>query len=207
MPYESHKYKGADYLLRAASAASICMALTTLLTYPLDLIHTRMTCDMSKTQSQRLYTTTFDCFNRTNIDEGRKSLYKGFEVALIQAALRGVFTLPVYDFSLKYLNSGDSQTLTGQFASKLGPSLISSLLLSLVLYPFDTMKRCLQLNGGRGQSMLYRGFVDGFKKFYSAQGLRAFYRGAGVFFGKELLQGLVIFSIYESLNPKAFGIE
>ena len=55
--------------------------------------------------------------------------------------------------------------------------------------------------------MLYRGFVDGFKKFYKAQGLRAFYRGVGVFFGKELLQGLVIFSIYESLNPKAFGIE
>ena len=48
MPYDTKKYKGFDYFWRTATAASICMGITTLLTYPLDLIHTRIACDITK---------------------------------------------------------------------------------------------------------------------------------------------------------------
>lgn len=102
MPYEPRKYKGFDYFWRTAAAASMSMALTTVVTYPLDVIHTRITCDLSKNQSQRLYTTTFDCFNRTNLDEGRRGLFKGVELALLSGILRTTLTLPIYDLVSRF---------------------------------------------------------------------------------------------------------
>jgi hypothetical protein len=48
MPYEPKKYRGFDYFWRAAGSFSFCMAATTLLTYPLDTIHTRIASDMTK---------------------------------------------------------------------------------------------------------------------------------------------------------------
>ena len=48
MPYDIKKYKGFDYLWRVSISSLLCMSLTALLAYPLDLIHTRITMDMSK---------------------------------------------------------------------------------------------------------------------------------------------------------------
>jgi len=97
MPYDSRKYKGGDFFWRAAMAAGFCNGLTLLLTYPFDLVHTRISTDMSKKGQKRLFKTSFDCFNRTHIDEGRKGLYKGFEFAVVSSLLRGALTLPVYE--------------------------------------------------------------------------------------------------------------
>ena len=77
MPYSPSKYNGLDYYWRTATSATICMAMAFMFTYPLDLIHTRMTSDMTKRGEPRLFTTTFDCFNRTHLDEKFKGAYKG----------------------------------------------------------------------------------------------------------------------------------
>lgn len=99
MPYDPRKYSGLDLYLKTASAATVCTAATLFLTYPLDLIHTRMVTDMTKKGQPRLFTTSFDCFNRTNLDEGRYGLYKGWQVALINSACRGALTLPLYELT------------------------------------------------------------------------------------------------------------
>ena len=78
MPYSEQRYKGFDYFWRAGSAATLCTLFTTLISYPLDLIHTRVTTDLTKKNQPRLFKTTFDCFNRTHLDEGRSGLYKGY---------------------------------------------------------------------------------------------------------------------------------
>ena len=78
MPYDTHKYKGFDYFWRTAGAFSFITALTTLVTYPFDLVHTRIATDITHKGQPRLFTTTFDAFNRTHLDEGRSGLYKGF---------------------------------------------------------------------------------------------------------------------------------
>lgn len=78
MPYDTHKYKGFDYFWRAAGSFAFITAMTTLITYPFDLVHTRIAADITHKGQPRLFTTTFDCFNRTHLDEGRAGLYKGF---------------------------------------------------------------------------------------------------------------------------------
>jgi hypothetical protein len=97
MPYDTHKYKGFDYFWRAAGAFSVCTALTTAIIYPFDTVHTRITSDMTQKGQQRLFTTTFDCMNRTHLDEGRAGLFKGFQLAIVSSILRASFTLPLYD--------------------------------------------------------------------------------------------------------------
>ena len=82
------------------------MGLTACVTYPLDLINTRLSSDMSKSGSTRLYKTTFDCFNQTNINEGtRFGLFKGVELAVAGSALRAMLTLPIYDLFRSKSNS------------------------------------------------------------------------------------------------------
>jgi hypothetical protein len=78
MPYDAHKYKGFDYFWRSACSFSIITGLSTLLIYPFDLVHTRISCDLTSKGQPRLFTTSFDCFNRTHLDEGRAGLYKGY---------------------------------------------------------------------------------------------------------------------------------
>lgn len=83
MPYDNSKYQGFDYFWRAACSSVMCSGFMLFLSYPLDLIHTRTCTDMSRKNTPRLYTTTFDCFNRTNLDEARWGLYKGADVAIV----------------------------------------------------------------------------------------------------------------------------
>jgi len=158
MPYDSSKYSGIDFYWRVFASSSMILGLTAALTYPFDLIHTRLASDMSKKGQQRLYTTVFDCFNRTNIDEGfRKGLYKGIEIQVAASVIRSLLTLPTYD-AFKNISMGDN--FAGNFYSKIGVSLFSSLVMSLIVYPLDTAKRCLQLNGARGHFNQYTGTMD-----------------------------------------------
>lgn len=123
------------------------MLLTTFLTYPFDLFHTRMATDLTKKGKARLFSTTFECFNRTHLDEGRRGLYKGVEASILSSMLRGAMVLPLFDYLFK--QSGEKNSLSA-IINIFGASALSSLILSLVLYPLDTAKRCLQLQGSRG---------------------------------------------------------
>ena len=73
------------------------MSVTTALTYPLDLLHTRLSADNTPMTRQRVLNSTFQCFNRTNLDEGRLGLYKGVEFALMGGLIRAMLQLPIYD--------------------------------------------------------------------------------------------------------------
>jgi len=48
MPYSPNRYSGFDYFWRLSFSASMSMGITALLTYPFDLIHTRVTSDLTK---------------------------------------------------------------------------------------------------------------------------------------------------------------
>ena len=80
MPLDASRYPpGPEYYGRVIAQSAMLISITTTLTYPLDLINTRMATDMTPKGQRRLYVTVFDCFNTTNIDEGFKTgLYKGW---------------------------------------------------------------------------------------------------------------------------------
>lgn len=97
MPLDRSNYSGINYYWRLFASAAMTCGITALFVYPLDLIHTRISADMTKKGQQRLFTTVFDCFNRTHIDEGRKGLYKGVEIMAVSSAARCLMTLPMLE--------------------------------------------------------------------------------------------------------------
>lgn len=145
MPYDPSKYSSFSYFWRAACSAVCCMGLATVFTYPLDTIHTRVSADMSKKNQPRLFKTTFDCFNRTHIDEGRLGLFKGAQAAMTSGVLKAALTLPVYDLlrQSNWFSDAQKDSIFGTFWQRLGPAALSATMISLILYPFDTVKRCL----------------------------------------------------------------
>ena len=141
MPYDVSKYEGMDYMWRVLCSSALCAGMTFGLTYPLDVIHTRTCGDMSKKGATRLYKTTFDCFNRTNIDEGKLGLYKGMEYALISVIVRSIFTLPIYSLFKDTNKLPEGASWSQKFYKQVGAACVSSTLLSLIAYPIDTAKR------------------------------------------------------------------
>jgi solute carrier family 25 (adenine nucleotide translocator) protein 4/5/6/31 len=97
MPYDKSRYSGFDYYWRFFASAAMTIGVTAAITYPLDLINTRISSDITKKGETRLFTTCFDCFNRTSIDESNRALYKGVEVAVLGSAIRCMATLPLLD--------------------------------------------------------------------------------------------------------------
>jgi hypothetical protein len=97
MPYDSHKYSGMQYFFRAACSSICCMSLSFFFSYPFDIIHTRASADMSLNGKQRIYSSTFECFNKTHIDEGSYALFKGSTFAISSSLMKACLTLPLYD--------------------------------------------------------------------------------------------------------------
>ena len=90
---------------------------------------------------------------------------------------------------------------------KVGVSLLSSVVLSLILYPFDTAKRCMQLNGVRGHSRMYQGSFDVFGKLVAAAGPRALYRGCHLYVLREFLTAFAQLTIYDGLSLGSITIQ
>jgi len=200
MPYDHSKYTGFDYFWRASASSVICGGFTLLFSYPLDLIHTRTATDMARKNTTRLYTTTFDCFNRTNLDEGRWGLYKGAEVAVTAAVIRSILQLPIYSTVKKVMPKDDSYL--GRFSQRLGSSMVAGTLMTLIVYPLDTMKKTAQVNGGRGFLNNYSKLPELAVRLPQNLGLRGMYRGWHLFLLTSVISSYTQFTVYDWLAAK-----
>lgn len=61
----------------------------------------------------------------------------------MSAAIRGCLTLPIYDSVKRTYSSDQGSGIVAKFNQRMGAAFISSVLISLLLYPLDTIKRCL----------------------------------------------------------------
>lgn len=203
MPYSPSKYSGLDFFFRTQIAALCCMSVSTFFTYPMDLVHTRLAADSTPLKRDRFIVSTFQSFNKTNIDEGRMGLFKGVEFAVASSILRAMFQLPVYDvvkWSANKAGADNLDTSLGQFTQRVGASLITAILLSAVLYPLDTFKRNAQLNGGMGYRQAFTNFVDCTDYVFKEQrGNAGLYRGCSTFFVSQIFIALFQFSAYDMM--------
>ena len=217
-------------LNQIAASATSAVVLTTLL-YPLDLAHTRMSADMTKKQSihvqpnqtappTRLYTNVFDCLRKSQMQgEGISSrsyrnLYKGYSAALASQVPYTVITLGTFELletsfeeNHTSFTKHDEYPFVIKFMVRLGASTLSIIVAQTLLYPFDTVKRCLQLNGSKGHKTLYKGgLLECMNTLSKTDGLKGLYAG----FGLNLVRTvpltalhLIVFNSFRSLSdPK-----
>jgi len=156
--------------------------------YPMDLMRTRMSLD---NKMEKNNTTIRKCFVNMYRKEGILACYKGVSYALL--------TYPLY--------VGLQMSLYSTFKDKTNNKLLSGgmagLIAQTLLYPGDTLKRNLQLDGINGQKK-YKGLIDCVRHIFKNKGISGFYPGILINTIKSVPAAAIQFSVYDYC--KEYGI-
>jgi len=146
--------------------------------YPLDYARTRLASDVGS--GKKTFNGLLDCLVKTTKGpKGFLSLYNGFGVSVAGIIpYRGVqFGL---NDTIKGLNPWDRETTFRGIASKWGGAQISVIMSGFVTYPFDTVRRRLQMESERPvDKRLYKGAAHCARKIIKDEGMKAMFKGAG----------------------------
>eukprot|EP01135_Chromosphaera_perkinsii_P000873 Nk52_evm36s152 gene=Nk52_evmTU36s152 len=146
--------------------------------YPLDYARTRLASDVGS--GKKTFNGLGDCLVKTaKGPQGIRGLYNGFGISVAGIIpYRGVqFGL---NDTIKGLNPWDKDVTFVGIASKWAGAQFSVIMSGFVTYPFDTVRRRLQMESEKPlEAKLYKGPVDCAKKILRDEGAAAMFKGAG----------------------------
>mmetsp|Transcript_28260 Transcript_28260/g.60224 ORF Transcript_28260/g.60224 Transcript_28260/m.60224 type:complete len:302 (+) Transcript_28260:70-975(+) len=154
-----------------AGAGSLCIV------YPLDYARTRLASDVG---TGKQFNGLVDCLKKTVASSGVGGLYNGIGVSVVGIIpYRGVY-FGLFD-TLSGLNPYQKDTNNFLRAgSKFGCAQFSAILAGYASYPFDTVRRRLQMQSEKPQEeWVYKGTADCFAKIMKDEGTTALFKGAG----------------------------
>jgi len=155
-----------------AGAGSLCIV------YPLDYARTRLASDVGSGEKQ--FNGLLDCIKKTAAGPaGVMSLYNGFTISVIGIIpFRGTY-FGVND-TLNGINPYQKESGFVGLGSKFACAQTAALAAAYASYPFDTVRRRLQMQSEKPQSeWLYKGTLDCFSKILKDEGAAAMFKGAG----------------------------
>ncbi|KAJ3416739.1 hypothetical protein HDV05_000113 [Chytridiales sp. JEL 0842] len=151
-------------------------AFSSFFVYPLDYARTRLASDVGT--NQKSFNGLWDCLVKTaRGPRGVLGLYQGFGISVAGIIpYRGVqFGL---NDTIKGLNPWDKEVTLRGVASKWVGAQISVILSGMVAYPFDTVRRRLQMQAEKkAEDRIYAGALDCFKKIVREEGVKALFKG------------------------------
>ena len=162
----------------AAGFTQVC------LTYPLDVMRTRMSLDHHMTSNYNKY---FSCAKNIYHMEGIKGLYKGFPISAISYPMYVGIQFSMYETLSQNGYSYFSAPIAGMIAQSL-------------MYPGDTIKRQLQINGLDNTKSKFRNPIHCIIQMYRTLGFRGFYAGFGINLLKAIPEVSIQFSVYELIK-------
>lgn len=146
--------------------------------YPLDYARTRLASDVGSGKKQ--FNGLVDCLTKTaRGPQGFFSLYNGFGISVVGIIpFRGTY-FGVND-TLAGLNPYQKERSTRGFASKFVCAQTAAICAAYVSYPFDTIRRRLQMQSERPREQWkYKGTIDCFSQVVAKEGPTALFKGAG----------------------------
>jgi len=156
----------------AAGAGSLCFV------YPLDYARTRLASDVGS--GKKTFNGLGDCLRKTaRGPQGVMSLYNGFGISVA-----GIIPYRGTQFGLNDTILGlnpykDDVSFIG-VASKWAGAQFSVIMSGFVTYPFDTVRRRLQMQSEKPvEERIYKGAADCFSKILKEEGTPALFKGAG----------------------------
>jgi len=156
-----------------AGAGSLCIV------YPLDYARTRLASDVGK-GSDKVFNGLWDCLKKTATGpKGVLGLYNGFGISVAGIIpYRGVY-FGLYD-SAKEMNPYKKDTGIMGWVSKFGIAQSVAISAGYASYPFDTIRRRLQMQSEKPkEEWTYKGTSDCFKQIVKNEGGAALFKGAG----------------------------
>lgn len=155
-----------------AGAGSLCIV------YPLDYARTRLASDVGS--GKRQFNGLIDCLTKTaKGPKGVLSLYNGFAVSVTGIIpFRGAY-FGVND-TLNAINPYQTERSARGIFSKFVCAQTAAISAAYVSYPFDTVRRRLQMQSEKPpEEWTYKGTGDCFKKILADEGFTALFKGAG----------------------------
>lgn len=146
--------------------------------YPLDYARTRLASDVGK--GKKTFDGLFDCLKKTAAGpKGFMGLYQGFGISVA-----GIIPYRGTQFGLndtiKGLNPYDKEVTFRGIASKWLGAQFSVIMSGFVTYPFDTVRRRLQMEAEKPMDQrLYKGAGHCFTTILKNEGSKALFKGAG----------------------------
>lgn len=165
-------------------------------TYPLDFARGRISGKLVRKGASKEYNGIIRTVLVSVRDEGFFALYKGVKPTLIGA-------LPYEGIKFGTVQFLESLFPTEERAAPLRKMVFGGfggVMAGLITYPNDTARRLLQLQGSRGTSAKYSGYIDCVKKTYQAEGIGRFYRGLTINIIRMAPNAAVQFGSYEMLK-------
>jgi len=151
----------------AAGATSL------LFVYPLDFARTRLAADVGK-GDKRQFTGLANCISTIYKKDGARGLYQGFAVSIGGIIVYRAAFFGGFDTAKSVLLKDPKKAPIWQ------TWLIAQMVTTaagVISYPFDTVRRRMMMQAGRGQ-ILYTSTFDCWRKIARNEGSRAFFKGA-----------------------------
>jgi len=153
-----------------AGAGSLCIV------YPLDYARTRLASDVGG--KERVFAGLMDCLKKTaSGPSGVLGLYNGFGISVVGIIpYRGVY-FGMFD-TLKEWNPYQKENTARGFVSKFAVAQITAITAGFVSYPFDTVRRRLQMQSEKPpEQWKYKGTVDCCTKIIAEEGMNGMFKG------------------------------
>jgi solute carrier family 25 (adenine nucleotide translocator) protein 4/5/6/31 len=144
--------------------------------YPLDYARTRLASDVGG--KERVFKGLGDCIMKTAKGPGGvMSLYNGFGVSVVGIIpYRGVY-FGMFD-TLKESNPYQKENSARGFASKFAVAQITAITAGFISYPFDTVRRRLQMQSEKPVAeWKYKGSIDCCKVILQEEGMNGLFKG------------------------------
>jgi len=149
-----------------------------MIVYPLDYARTRLASDVGGGKQQ--FSGLADCLKQTVAAGGIKSVYNGIGVSVMGIIpYRGAY-FGLFDTLSGYNPYQKSENGLARAGSKFGCAQTSAILAGYASYPFDTVRRRLQMQSEKPEAeWVYKGTADCFSKIMKDEGASAMFKGAG----------------------------
>jgi solute carrier family 25 (mitochondrial phosphate transporter), member 23/24/25/41 len=147
----------------AAGCVGVC------LTYPLDLIRTRLSLQIAT----KHYAGIADAFGKIYRAEGVRGLFKGVGAAFTSVAPFSALNFTCYELLKEYVGP----LLPNNIALSAGYGAASGVTAMTILYPLDLLKRQLMVQGHGDAPVRYRNAFHAGVVIFSEQGVKGLYRG------------------------------
>jgi len=152
--------------------AGLCAGATTVtLTYPLELVRTRLAFGF---HMDARYNGIFDVITKTYSQEGFRGFSRGYRTTLVSGT--GYIGIQLSANSWLKQQYPDNGTIWYKLVCGAGAGVTAQTL----TYPGDVIRRRMQANGMMGELPVYSGILDCIRKTYKLEGYRGFYRGLHV---------------------------
>ncbi|XP_053606783.1 mitochondrial thiamine pyrophosphate carrier-like [Plodia interpunctella] len=199
---------------------AVAAAVATVASYPFDTVRTRLIAEQKKNKAYKGFVDASAMMIR---HEGFRSLFKGIIPTLGQIAPNAGIQFAVYKFftnsilnKVQYFQRKEINVFSTIETSLLGNLLAGSIAGSVaktVIYPFDLVKKRLQIQGfqkhrsGFGRQMYCRGVFHCVRLTVTEEGMLALYKGYWPSMLKAVLTSALHFAAYDEIKSLLLRIQ